>query len=257
MNLPDDVSRIAELIDQTLLRPESTRSDIEQLCAEGREYRFWAICVNPVWVPLCRAALAGSGVRVASVVAFPFGAGEPESKAAEAALAVREGADEADMVAAIGHIKSGDWGHVATEIRAVVQAARGRPVKVIIESAVLDPEEITRASVIAAESGAAFVKTSTGFHHAGGATEAAVRRMREAVGDGVGVKASGGIRDCAAALRMFAAGASRVGTSSGVAIAQCLGADPTPLRELVALPALHATRCTTAGVAASGGAVRY
>ncbi|MDQ6888286.1 MAG: deoxyribose-phosphate aldolase, partial [Gemmatimonadota bacterium] len=114
-----DQARIADFIDHTLLKPEATRRDVEQLCTEARDNRFAAVCVNPVWVPLCHELLSGSGVKVATVIGFPLGANQPESKAAEAALAVRQGAGECDMVAALGHIKSADWGHVARDIEAV------------------------------------------------------------------------------------------------------------------------------------------
>lgn len=243
MSVPT-VARVAALIDHTILKAEATRGDIETLCAEARELEFAAVCVNPVWVPFCHDALAGAPSLVATVVAFPLGAAELAAKANETALAVSEGADEIDMVAAIGHIKSGDWAHVARDIAAVVQAAAGRVVKVIIESAVLTDDEITRASVIARDAGANFVKTSTGFHAAGGATLHAVSLIRRAVGDATGVKASGGIRDCDAALHMLAAGATRIGTSSGVRIARCLDADATPLGELVNNPERH-TACDT------------
>jgi len=233
------VARIAALIDHTLLKAEATHDDVESLCDEAREHGFGAVCVNPVWVPVCRARLRGSQTRVATVVAFPLGAAEPDVKAYETTLAVAEGADEFDMVAAIGHIKSGDWVHVARDISAVVDAAGGRPVKVILETAILTDAEIAKASTIARDAGAAYVKTSTGFHAAGGATAHAVSLIRRAVGDAIGVKASGGIRDCGAALRMLRAGATRIGTSSGVTIVRCLDADRTPFAELVEHPERH------------------
>ncbi|HXT47545.1 MAG TPA: deoxyribose-phosphate aldolase [Gemmatimonadaceae bacterium] len=238
------VARIAALIDHTILKAEAARSDVEMLCAEAREFDFAAVCVNPVWVPLCHDLLSGAPSLVATVVAFPLGASEPAAKANETSLAVSEGADELDMVAAIGHIKSGDWSHVSRDIAAVVTAAAGRTVKVIIESAVLTDDQITRVSIIARDAGANFVKTSTGFHAGGGATLHAVSLIRQAVGDATGVKASGGVRDCDAALRMLAAGATRIGTSSGVRIARCLDADATPLAELVKHPERH-TACAT------------
>ncbi|HEX6049954.1 MAG TPA: deoxyribose-phosphate aldolase [Gemmatimonadaceae bacterium] len=238
-----DGARIADFIDHTLLRAESTRADIERLCAEAIEYEFAAVCVNPVWVPLCAATLGGGRVAIATVVGFPLGANHPDTKAAEAALAVRHGATEVDMVAAIGHIKSGDWHHVADDITAVVRAVGGTLVKVIIESAHLTPLEIIKASALAGEAGARYVKTSTGFHPSGGASADAVALMRLVVGDAMGVKASGGIRDCATALRMIASGATRIGTSSGVSMARCLGAGPVALRELLASPAAHDARC--------------
>jgi deoxyribose-phosphate aldolase len=149
------------------------------------------------------------------------------------------------MVAAIGHIKSGDWRHVFNDVRAVVSAAEGRLVKVIIESAALTPTEIIKASALAKEAGAHYVKTSTGFHSAGGATPEAVALMRLVVGDALGVKASGGVRDCPTALRMIANGATRIGTSSGVAMAQCLGPGPLPLHELLTLADGHEAHCAT------------
>lgn len=245
-----DGARIAEFIDHTLLKAEATKSEIEKLCAEAVDNEFAAVCVNPVWVPLCAGRLKGSGVALATVIGFPLGANASEIKAAETALAVRQGATEIDMVAAIGHIKSGDWGHVADDISAVVRAAAGTLVKVIIESAHLTPVEIIKASAIAKESGAQYVKTSTGFHAAGGASAEAVALMRLVVGDGLGVKASGGVRDCATALRMIANGATRIGTSSGVAMTECLGRGPLPMRELLASPHLHSGHCAS-GVCAS------
>ena len=240
-----DGARIAEFIDHTVLKAETTRGEIEQVCAEAVEHEFAAVCVNPVWVPLCAERLKGSRVALATVIGFPLGANQPETKAAEAALAIREGATEIDMVAAIGHIKSGDWHHVADDIGAVVRAANGTLVKVIIESAHLTPVEIIKASAIAREARAQYVKTSTGFHSAGGASAEAVALMRLVVGDAMGVKASGGVRDCATALRMIANGATRIGTSSGVAMAQCLGRGPLPMRDLLASPQMHADRCAS------------
>lgn len=237
--------RISALIDHTLLKAEATSADIEALCDDARSHAFVAVCVNPVWVRLCRARLHAARVKVATVIAFPLGALDPEIKARESRFAVSEGADELDMVAAIGHIKSGDWAHVARDISAVVCAAGERPVKVIIESAILTDAEITKASTIARDAGAGFVKTSTGFHPAGGATTRSVSLIRRAVGDAMGVKASGGIRDCEAALSMLAAGATRIGTSSGVEIVRCLDADPTPLADLVAHPELHVACATS------------
>lgn len=255
-----DNARIAEFIDHTLLKAEATRADVEQLCDEALEQEFAAVCVNPVWVPLCASKLRGSRVALATVVGFPLGANQPEIKAAEAALAIRQGATEIDMVAAVGHIKSGDWAHVADDIGSVLRAAAGTLVKVIIESAHLTPVEIIKASAIAREAGAQYVKTSTGFHPAGGASAEAVALMRLVVGDTMGVKASGGVRDCATALRMIANGATRIGTSSGVAMAECLGRGPLPMRELLASPQVHADRCASGACLTSdakGGAAVY
>jgi deoxyribose-phosphate aldolase len=244
-----DGARIADFIDHTLLKAEATRSDVETLCAEAREHHFAAVCVNPVWVPLCAKLLAGSGVKLATVVGFPLGATMPEIKAAEANLAVQQGADEIDMVAAIGQIKSGDWAHCERDIAAVVRASQGRVVKVIIESAILTPVEIIKISALAKEAGAHYVKTSTGFHSGGGASAEAVALMRLAVGDALGVKASGGVRDCAAAMKMIASGATRIGTSGGVAMAKCLGPGPAPIRELLASPHVHTSACTSGACA--------
>ncbi len=234
-------ARIADFIDHTLLRPDATRADAERLCAEAREHRFAAVCVNPLWVPLCRELLVGTGIKVASTVAFPLGANTSRVKAAEAALAAEQGADELDMVAPIGHIKAGDWRYVAADIRAVVRAAPTALVKLIIESAVLTPLEIVESCGVARDAGAHYVKSSTGFHAAGGATAEAVALMRLTVGDAMGVKASGGVRDCDAALRMLAAGATRIGTSSGLAMVHCVGDGPRPLAELLVATGRHAS----------------
>jgi deoxyribose-phosphate aldolase len=249
--------RVADFVDHTLLKAEATRKDIAKLCAEAREHRFAAVCVNPAWVELCARELAGTGVAVASVCGFPLGATTSRTKASEAAEVVARGAGEVDMVAAIGHIKGGEWSYVEDDIRAVVEASRGALVKVIIESAVLSPEDIVRASAIAREAGAQFVKTSTGFHPAGGATVEAVRLMRLAVGDDLGVKAAGGVRDCATALAMIGAGASRIGTSSGSAFVSCLGPGPLSLAELLARPDAHAATCRVGACAAPAGGQPY
>jgi deoxyribose-phosphate aldolase len=253
--------RVADFVDHTLLKAEATRADILKLCAEAREHRFAAVCVNPAWVELCARQLAGTGVAVASVCGFPLGATTSRSKASEAAEAVSLGASEVDMVAAIGHIKGGEWAYVEDDIRAVVEASRrsegGALVKVIIESATLSPTDIVKASAISKEAGAQFVKTSTGFHASGGATPDAVRLMRYAVGDDLGVKAAGGVRDCATALAMIAAGASRIGTSSGVGFVGCLGPAPLSLAELLAKPDAHATACRSGSCAAPAGGQAY
>ena len=231
------------MIEHTLLNPAATRPEIERLCADAATARVFGVCVNPIWVATCRRALPSPETRVVSVVGFPFGASRCAVKALEAADAASDGADELDMVASIGHIKMGDWAYVASDVAAVVAAAAGRPVKAIIETALLTPDEIRCASMAARDGGAAFVKTSTGANAAGGATPEAVALIRQTVGESVGVKASGGIRDCARALEMIAAGASRIGTSNGAAIARCLGDDPHPLVELAKHPSLHVSRC--------------
>lgn len=249
--------RVADFVDHTLLKAEATRKDILKLCAEALEHRFSAVCVNPSWVELCAGELAGTEVAVASVCAFPLGASTSRAKAYEAAEAVSRGANEVDMVAALGHIKGGEWGYVEDDIRAVVEASRGALVKVIIESAILAPEDIVKASTIAKLAGAHFVKTSTGFHAAGGATVDAVRLMRLAVGDDLGVKAAGGVRDCATALAMIGAGASRIGTSSGVSFVGCLGPEPLSLAELLRQPEAHAAACRSGTCAVPAGGQPY
>ena len=213
-----DNADIAEYIDHTLLKPEATSDDIERLCGAAWEHRFAAVCVNGCWVEFCRARLEGSGVKIGTVVGFPLGATSTEAKACETRDLVSRGAEEIDMVAPLGHIIGNDWEYVGADVKAVVDEAPGRTVKVIVESAALDAVHTVKAAAVAKEAGAGFVKTSTGFHPAGGATIDAVRLLRLAVGDSLGVKAAGGIRDRATALRMIAAGASRIGTSNGVAL---------------------------------------
>jgi deoxyribose-phosphate aldolase len=205
-------------IDHTLLRPEATRQEILKLCAEARENCFASVCVNPTFVTLCARELAGTPVRVCTVVGFPLGAHLPEVKAFETRRAVQDGACEIDMVIDIGALKSGDHALVARDIAGVVEAAgSGVVVKTILEMVLLATEEKVRACAIAKEAGAHFVKTSTGFSK-GGATVEDVRLMRQVVGPGIGVKAAGGIRSREEAQAMIAAGATRLGTSASVAI---------------------------------------
>jgi deoxyribose-phosphate aldolase len=227
--------RLAPFLDHTLLAPDATTADIDRLCAEGRRHGVAAVCVNPVWVARCAGLLQGSDVVVAAVIGFPFGMIESESKADEARRAVDRGARELDVVVALGAAKDGDWGYVTADIAATVGAADGRLVKVIIESALLSPAEIIRACEAARDAGAGYVKTSTGYHARGGATATAVRLMRQTVGDDMGVKAAGGIRDCVTALVMLAAGATRLGTSRAAALAECVGPGPLRLDELAPL----------------------
>lgn len=208
---------LATFIDHTLLKPDATLPQIQKLCTEAREYGFFAVCVNPYWIADCKKILAGSPVKVCTVVDFPFGATLPQSKAHATTDAIKTGADEIDMVLNIGAAKEGHWNFIEHEVHEVVSAAQDRTVKVILETCLLTPDEITAACRAAKKAGAAFVKTSTGFSTAG-ATIEHVRRMREAVGPEMGVKASGGIKDRATAEALIAAGANRLGTSSGVAI---------------------------------------
>lgn len=209
---------IAKAIDHTLLKPDALYEQIDTLCAEAREYGFASVCVNPCHVSRCAKALEGSGVRVCTVIGFPLGAATPEAKAFETLQAIRNGASEVDMVVNIGAVKSGDWQFVSTDILAVIAAAQGAAlVKVIIETCLLTDAEKEQVCKLAKRAGADFVKTSTGFS-TGGATAEDVALMRRAVGPEMGVKASGGIRDYAAAKAMLDAGATRIGASAGIKI---------------------------------------
>jgi deoxyribose-phosphate aldolase len=227
-------ARLGDFVDHTLLRPDATLADVERLCGEALEHRLGAVCLNPVWVADAARLLRGSGVALATVVGFPFGASHPDIKAAEALLAVRQGAQELDVVVPLGALRAGQWGDVERDVAAVVRAADGALVKVVLESALLAPLELVTACLVARDAGAHYVKTSTGFHAAGGATAETVALMRLAVGDALGVKASGGVRDGATALAMLAAGATRIGTSAGAALAEVRGPGPRRLRALLA-----------------------
>jgi deoxyribose-phosphate aldolase len=204
-------------IDHTLLKPETTAAMIDKLCAEAREHNFASVCVNPYWVKRCAELLKGTDVNVCTVIGFPLGANTPAVKAAETRDAIANGATEVDMVLNIGALKSGDLELVKEDVKAVKEAAGSVLVKVILETGLLTDEEKVTACKLCVEAGTDYVKTSTGFGH-GGATVEDVALMRKTVGPNVGVKASGGVRDRAAALAMIEAGASRIGTSSGVAI---------------------------------------
>ncbi|MEW6155966.1 MAG: deoxyribose-phosphate aldolase [Verrucomicrobiota bacterium] len=210
-------AEIARFIDHTLLRPDAGAKEIEKLCAEAREHEFYSVCVHGSWIELARHCLEDSTVKVASVAGFPLGAVEADVKRYETEAAIDAGAHEIDVVLNIGRLKGGDDAYVLRELRDVAEAADERPVKVIIETCLLTREEKIRACQLVLESGAHFVKTSTGFS-SGGATIDDVRLLRETVGERFGVKASGGIRDTATALAMIEAGATRLGTSNGVAI---------------------------------------
>jgi deoxyribose-phosphate aldolase len=213
------VESIASLIDQTLLKPEASAEDIARLCAEAHRYPFASVCINPVWVRTAVESLAGTPVRVCTVVGFPLGASECATKLAEAQLALSQGATEIDMVQNIGALRSGDLARVQQEIEALATLAHGHGalLKVILETCLLNDEEKTTACLLAVEAQADFVKTSTGFSTSG-ATEADIRLMRTVVGPSTGVKASGGIRSLDVLRRMAAAGANRIGTSSGGSI---------------------------------------
>jgi deoxyribose-phosphate aldolase len=207
---------LAGFIDHTLLAPGATRDALERLCHEAREHRFAAVCVAGPMVPEAVRLLAGSGVPTAAVVDFPRGDGETAARTVEALELVRAGAAELDLVVALPALLAGRFEHVLEDLRAVVRAVPV-PVKVILETAQLDRDRIVAGAALALAAGAAFVKTSTGFG-GGGATVADVALLRSVVGDALGVKASGGIRTAADARAMIRAGASRIGTSHGVAI---------------------------------------
>lgn len=208
---------VARKIDHTLLKPDATRADLVKLCEEAAKYGFASVCINTTWVPLAVQLLKGTKVMTICVVGFPLGAATSYAKAAETREAIANGAAEIDMVVNIGRLKSGEHEAVYDDIRAVVEAASGRPVKVILETHLLTREQKIAACAISKSAGAAFVKTSTGFS-GGGATEDDIRLMRSVVGADMGVKASGGVRTAADAAKMIAAGANRLGASASVAI---------------------------------------
>ncbi|MBP1992865.1 deoxyribose-phosphate aldolase [Paenibacillus eucommiae] len=213
-----DVQRLPAYVDHTLLKPDATGSAIDKLCEEAVKYGFYSVCVNSQWVARCHKQLEGSNVKIAAVVGFPLGASLSEVKAFEALKAAEQGAEEIDMVIAVGLLLAGEHEAVKADIRQVVQAVDGKAiVKVIIETGFLDEAQKIAACRIAEEAGAHFVKTSTGFGP-GGATAEDIALMRHHVSSSLGVKASGGVRDLETAIRMIEAGANRIGTSSGVAI---------------------------------------
>lgn len=208
---------IVDYIDHTLLKPDATKEEIENLCNEAIENNFYAVCVNPKFVFFAKDILSGSNVKLACVVGFPLGENLTEIKASEAALAVADGADEIDMVISISSLISGEYKYVEHDIKAVVDAS-GVPVKVIFETSKLTNDQIIKACEISYKAGASMVKTSTGFLGEG-ATVEAVKIMADNFKGRLGVKASGGIRDFATALKFIDAGATRIGTSSGIKIA--------------------------------------
>ena len=212
---------VASMIDHTLLKPDATRKNIEELCREAAQFKFATVCVNPTWVALASRLLAGSGVGVCSVVGFPLGATTPDVKGYETQRAIFDGAREIDMVINVGALKSGDLRAVERDIEAVTSPCRscGALSKVIIEAALLTDDEKITACTLAKAAGADYVKTSTGFA-SGGATAADVALMRRVVGAEMGVKAAGGVRDFEGMKAMIAAGATRVGASAGVKIVQ-------------------------------------
>lgn len=214
-----DAAALAARIDHTLLRPDATEADVRRVAAEARAHGFAGVCVAATWVSAVASVVRGTAVKVVSVAGFPLGASPRSVKALEAKEAVRLGADEVDAVIHLGYARSGLWDAVLQDLHGVVEAADGRPVKAILETSLLGSEEIRRAAEVAERAGAAFVKTSTGFGP-GGATVEVVRLLRAAVGNRLRVKASGGVRTLDQALALLAAGADRLGTSSGVAIVE-------------------------------------
>ncbi|WP_198025660.1 deoxyribose-phosphate aldolase [Bacillus sp. J37] len=212
------MSKIANMIDHTALKADTTRDVIEKLCQEATEYQFASVCVNPTWVDTAAQLLKNSEVKVCTVIGFPLGANTPETKAFETKDAIEKGATEVDMVINIGALKDKNDDLILKDIKAVVDAANGKALtKVIIETSLLTEEEKVRACELSVKAGADFVKTSTGFS-TGGATVEDISLMRKTVGPTIGVKASGGVRDTEGAEALIKAGATRIGASSGVAI---------------------------------------
>ncbi|MFP4457205.1 MAG: deoxyribose-phosphate aldolase [Clostridia bacterium] len=209
---------LAKYIDHTYLKPIGTSKEIEKLCEEAKEYEFVAVCVNPVWIDTCKKLLKGTSVKVATVIGFPLGAMTTDSKVFETKNAIELGADEIDMVMNIGKMLEEDYDYVNEDISKIASTCGNKVLKVIIETAYLSKDEIVKACKLAVEAGADYVKTSTGFASEG-ATLENVMLMRETVGENIGVKAAGGIRNYSDAIKMIEAGATRLGASSGVKIA--------------------------------------
>lgn len=207
----------AQFIDHTALTAEKTEQDILKLCDEAIEHNFFSVCVNSGYIPLAKQKLQNANVKICTVVGFPLGANLSCVKAFEAKEAIKAGAEEIDMVINIGLIKSSKWDSVKADIQAVLTACEGALLKVILETCLLTKEEITRSCKICRDLGVGFVKTSTGFNK-GGATVEDIALMRQVVGENIGVKASGGVRDTETAIAMIKNGATRIGSSSGIAI---------------------------------------
>ena len=217
-----ELRRMLKAIDHTLLKQTATREDIRKLCREAVDYGFYSVCVQPVYVSDCADFLKDAPqIKIACVVGFPMGENKTETKVFETKRAVADGADEIDMVICISAVKNANYSYVKREIRQIVKAAKGAPVKVILETSLLSHEEMIKAAQCAKDAGAAFVKTSTGYFGEGAKTED-VRLLKETVKGACSVKASGGIRDAVQFRAMLGAGADRIGTSSGVAIAESL-----------------------------------
>ncbi|MDH8676554.1 deoxyribose-phosphate aldolase [Fusibacter bizertensis] len=210
---------IAKTIDHTILKPNVTDADVIKICNEAKTHGFFSVCVNPYFVPLVASELKGSEVKVTSVIGFPLGASTTFIKAAEAKKAVEDGANEIDMVINVSALKDGKYDFVKSDIAAVVEAIKGNAIlKVILETCLLTKDEIVKACELSKEAGAQFVKTSTGFS-TGGATAEDVALMKKTVGEALEVKASGGVRDYETAMAMINAGATRIGASASIDIA--------------------------------------
>ena len=217
-----EMRRLLRMIDHTLLKQTATRSDIKKLCDEAREYGFYSVCVQPVYVSACCEFLKNSpSIKIACVIGFPMGENKTETKVYETKRAVADGADEIDMVACISAIKNGNYAYVRREIKQIVKAAKGSPVKVILETSLLTRDEMVRAALCARDAGAAFVKTSTGYFGEGARAED-VKLLKQTVDGKCSVKASGGIRTAEKFREMIEAGADRIGTSAGKDIAETL-----------------------------------
>ncbi|MBQ7908038.1 MAG: deoxyribose-phosphate aldolase [Elusimicrobiaceae bacterium] len=210
---------LAKYIDHTLLKPQACQKEVQTLCDEARKYGFFSVCVNPFWVPFCKEQLKGSDVKVCTVIGFPLGANTTEVKVLEAKDALKNGADELDMVVNLGAVKSADWATVLADIEAVRNAGENFTLKVIIETSVLTEEEKVKLCQLCTQAKADFVKTSTGFT-GGGATAEDVKLMKENVSSDMQVKASGGVRTKEDFDKMVAAGATRIGASAGVKIVE-------------------------------------
>ena len=215
-----DKQQLASMIDHTVLKADATRADVEKICSEAAEYKFASVCINPGNIELAAKLLEGSDVKVCTVIGFPLGANTSEVKAFETTDAIAKGAHEVDMVINIGKLKDKDYEYVKKDIKAVVEAAKGKALtQVIIETCLLTDEEKVKACELSKEAGADFVKTSTGFS-TGGATPEDIKLMRETVGPNLGVKASGGVRCFADAEAVIANGATRIGASSSITICE-------------------------------------
>lgn len=213
-----DRIKVARMIDHTILKAQATENEVRILCEEALEHKFASVCINPCYIPLCAEMLKGSEVKVCTVIGFPLGANTTEAKAFETEDAIKKGAQEVDMVINVGKLKDKDYEYVKNDIKAVVEAAKGKVItKVILETCLLTDEEKLKACELSKEAGADFVKTSTGFS-TGGATAHDIKLMRETVGPEMGVKASGGVRTYEDAALMIENGATRIGASASVAI---------------------------------------